>query len=129
MRLILIDQEAQDKLAKMVAFANANVVQEADILDMVAGKRAVVGDVEGYFCFIPDGVKIVLSIEQHETPERKLCRHLSVSVNGKDALPNPHVMELIMGFCGFKKQLSDCHLAIEDLEHGHAAINVLEIIE
>lgn len=75
---------------------------------------------------LPVGYVVTFSIEDGHPVGR--CRHMSMSVNRENKLPNEYVVWAIAEILGFNGMLSDCAVWLEDLKQGQA-VNVVEPIE
>lgn len=122
----LIDDEIREKFKVLVAHAEKNPLSMDDLEDMAKGKRTVVGDLSDFSAYLPFGYKVVLSIE-HQTGGK--VRHFSMSINKKNALPDPNTLQICMTLLGFKTSLFECMVDLEPIKPGYQAVNVLELIK
>lgn len=118
MRPLIIDEGVKASLKKMVDYAKANIV---DVKNPV-----VAGDNAGHVTILPFGYKVVFSIED-QLPG--LVWHLSVSVNTPGKVPNPLVCEELIKQIGFKNEMHDCRIDLEDIGPNHQAISLMELHE
>jgi len=58
-----------------------------------------------------------------------LIRHLSVSVRQPGRLPQPIAVKMIMEEFGFQTPLERCQFWREEIDPGHEAINVIELVK
>lgn len=66
----------------------------------------------------------------HEQQPGAVCRHLSVSVDGRPGMgPNPHAVEQIMAEFGFKNTLREVFAHVETLRDGRLVINAIEPLD
>lgn len=129
MALLIVDNNFQRNIKKLVDFARENPLSMDDLLDIYNGAMKVVGDTEGYYFVTPTGIKIVHCIEQQVAGE---VRYLSVSVPSDGSLPNPYLIMQIMEEVGFENKMEDCILDLEghDKDNRTAkAIAIREIIK
>lgn len=121
MRPLVIDEEAKIKLQTLKEFAERNPLSVDDLLDIHNKSEPPVGDREGFSCEIPFGFRIVFSVEpQPKGP----ARHLSISVDAPNRMPNPVAVQLLMQELGFDKELEECYVYFEDKN----AVNIIEYI-
>jgi hypothetical protein len=126
MRPFIIDDKLKTQIASLVAYAEKNPVSIDELLDTVNKQAKPVGDFSQHTLNLPFGYRIVYSIE--EQPKGKI-RHLSMSVNEDEKLPNEFVVREVMKLIGFKNELENCEVFLESISLSRQAVNVLEIIE
>jgi hypothetical protein len=126
MRPFIIDDKLKTQIASLVAYAEKNPVSMDELLDTVNKQAKPVGDFSQHTLNLPFGYRIVYSIE--EQPKGKI-RHLSMSVNEDEKLPNEFVVREVMKLIGFKNELENCMVKLENISPKRQAVNVLEIIE
>jgi hypothetical protein len=110
----------------LVAYAEKNPVSMDELLDTVNKQAKPVGDFSQHTLNLPFGYRLVYSIE--EQPKGRI-RHLSMSVNEDEKLPNEFVVREVMKLIGFKNELENCMVKLENISPKRQAVNVLEIIE
>jgi hypothetical protein len=121
MQVFLIDDQTKQQLQTLKEFAEKNPYTMDDLLDIYNNQAPPPREVDGYWCFVPIGIKVVFTIELQEHK----IRHMSVS--SSKGLPNPVIVEEIMKHLGFESaDLSTCHVS---LENNGTAINVIEVVK
>lgn len=66
----------------------------------------------------------------HEQQPGAVCRHMSISVDGKPGTgPSPHAVQAIMTEFGFKNELPAAYSYIDTLHDGRLVINVIEPLD
>jgi hypothetical protein len=125
-RPFIIDDNLRKKIASLVTHAEKNPFTMDDLLDIKNGREKPAGDYDEFTLNLPFGYRIVYSIE--EQPKGKI-RHLSMSVNEDEKLPNEFVVREVMKLIGFKNELENCEVFLESISLSRQAVNVLEIIE
>lgn len=125
MRILLIDDAIRARIAAIIEYAEANVIPIDEQLDVKNGELPPAGDNKAYRCIIPDGFRVIYTIEEH--PQGKV-RHLSMSVNVEGNCPSPEAVSMIMKEFGFKTRLAVAKVYLEDIGPNHKAVNVLEMI-
>ena len=125
MTLLILGEGENEKLKTLKEYAEQHPVSLDDLFDQVNGERDSVGTMPEYTRHIPDGFKIVFSIEKQPPGD---IRHMSVSC--KKEAPPVEAVKLIIEKLGYKHQLESgkCHIYMEDVDDGVQAVNVIEII-
>jgi len=127
LRLLLIDQEVQAQIKKVIEYADSHRVTMDDILDVMNGTGTKAGDNKENVLEIQMGYRVVFSIEEQPIGP---VRHLSISVDGdvKD-MPSVQSVKLIMSEFGFENALENCHVFLEDCKGlgGRKAVNIVEL--
>jgi hypothetical protein len=126
MRLLVIDSNIREKIAALVKYAEENPVSIDELLDTINKQAKPVGDFSQHTLNLPFGYRLVYSIE--EQPKGRI-RHLSMSVNEDEKLPNIEVVKEVLKIIGFKNELENCMIKLENISPKRQAVNVLEIIE
>lgn len=125
-RPLILDEEAIEKINRMVAHAETHIFTMDDLLDIYNKQGTIAGDMEEFTVVLPFGYRIVFSIEV-QNPGK--MRHLSMSVDEDGKLPNPVAVQEIMKATGFTNELENCLVKLEDISPTRQAINVMEVIE
>lgn len=126
MRVLIIGPKEKEKLQRLKEFAEANPIQYAEMMKIMNGKKNPVGDDPRFVAYIPEGFRVVYSVEAQKAG---LMRHCSISVRGNGKLPNvAAVDELIklLGFSGIHEGAANN--AYIWLENDDSAINILELL-
>lgn len=113
MRVLVLDDEAKTEIARVLEYAEAHRMTIQEMHARIAVPDVSVGDDPNHVCYIKDGFKCVLSIEQQPAP-LNWCKHLSVSVANIDRVPNIPAVELLMKEFGMNRPLKDCHVYMEE---------------
>jgi len=121
MRLLIINDESRALIKKVIEYAESHIYSLDDLLDIKNKQLSVAGDEPEFSCEIPDGFRVVYTIENQ--PMGKV-RHISISIKTDEPnkLPNPAAVEMIIAEFGFKNKLQDCHVSLEK----DIAINVID---
>lgn len=126
MRPLLMDDEQKQKIAKVVAYAEAHPYSRPYMQERVAlaGLKQDVapGDDPNFRCEIPFGFKCVFTIEEQPVG---WCRHLSVSVDNPTKVPSIPAVEMLMKEFGFKGPLKECYVYMEE-DISPKAVNIIE---
>ena len=85
LRALVIDDEARAEIARVVKHAADNFITKEQLLERVNHPDQSIGDDLNHVCDIQDGFRCVLSIEQQPFG---WCKHLSVSIDEVEKLPN-----------------------------------------
>jgi hypothetical protein len=100
MRALVIDPEAQKRIALVMDWAARHPVNTVQLMRMALGREAPVGDDPNFVVEVFDGFRAVFSLE--EQPHVGLCRHLSVSVAATGKYPAVDAVEEFMKQFGFE---------------------------
>jgi hypothetical protein len=125
-RPFIIDDNLRKKIASLVTHAEKNPFTMDDLLDIKNGREKPAGDYDEFTLNLSFGYRIVYSIE--EQPKGRI-RHLSMSVNEDEKLPNEFVVKEVMKLIGFKNELENCMVKLENISPKRQAVNVLEILK
>lgn len=123
MRALIIDEAVKTGIAELIATANAHRHSAATLKRLMTGDLPPAGDYKQHTILIPDGFRVVFSIEEQPLG---WCRHLSVSINDPNKYPHEVAVEMIMQEFGMGL-LKDCiHVWVEEEVR---AINILSLME
>lgn len=112
MRYLEINAEAQQKAKAVTAYAREHIYD-------LAQNTTIPGDNPNFVCQL-NSYRCVFTFTREKEPDRRLWRHLSVSVPS-DNYPNPVAMAMIAGLFGF----SDYEQGVElNLQRGTWLMNV-----
>ncbi len=127
MALLIMDEEFNNNILKLIDFAQNNPFTMDDLLDMMNGDLKSAGDTEGYFFVTSTGIKIVHCIEKQVKGDVRYC---SIGLSNTDNLPHPALVIQIIEILRFKNRLSDCIVDIEKAKDNKPmAISIREMIE
>lgn len=123
-RPLIIDKDMTDQIESLVKYAESNPITMDYLLDQKNGEERPPGDFNEYTRVLPFGYRVVFTIEFQ--PAGKV-KHLSMSVDEDEKLPNEIAVQEIMNLIGFKNELRKCMVKLENTSPKRKAINVLEI--
>lgn len=127
MTALILDGHGQAELARVREYAEANQLSYAQMLRLAQGKLDPPGDDANRRCHLERGYRVVYTIEDHGS---RVMRHLSVSLDNRNAAPHPHAVAMIAKELGFsvddKLSFGRGTIIVEDHVHGWFAPNVLE---
>lgn len=126
MRPLIIDNNVKEQIAKVIDHAKQNIFSVDDLLDVMNKEISKAGDSEGFTVVIPVGYTCVFSYENQPIG---LARHLSISVDEPDKMPNVESVKEIMNQFGFESELEQCIVGIEKLEESYNAISIAELVK
>jgi hypothetical protein len=104
-RILQIDEKAKEAILKLKTYAENHKVNLEIIKQMASGIKQPVGDDSNFSCYLHDGFRIVYSIEEQPAG---LFRHISISIDDLEKLPNVFATETIINEFGFKGTISNC---------------------
>ena len=133
LEILILDDEVQDNIKKLIQYAELNVVSYEVMVDMYNKMKneepiTPIGDDPNHFIYLPMDIRVAFSIEVHPVGE---CKHISIS--SKNGEPNLNDVALVMSYFGFRSDLNGglatCQAYIEnyvidDVEY--SAFNVIE---
>ncbi len=107
LELLIMDDEVQKSIKTLINYAENHVVSYERMVEMNEQMKndeptETIGDNPNHVVDLPLGFRVAFSIEVHPIGE---CRHISVSVN--DEQPSTHDLLLVLGYFGFKTNLTD----------------------
>jgi hypothetical protein len=122
--LIVTDTE-RALIRGMIAHAERNVISIERFQRMIIGEEKPVGDDPDFVCVIPLGYRCVFTLDEQPCG---LCRHLSVSVLGQGAAPNPAAVEMLAAEFGFRGGVKDMFAVwTEPVPPKKVAVNFLQL--
>jgi hypothetical protein len=123
MRAMIITDEVQARIKEVMRYAEKHIFSMDDMLDIMNKQREPPGNDPNHVVHIPIGYKVVFTMDNQNIG---ICKHISISVDRPDKLPNPIVVENILQEFGIWTPLEDLVISFEDLTHGYQAITVVE---
>ena len=93
MRVLAINESVKAEIKQVIANAEQHRYDLAMMRKLISGDLPPAGDHARHVTIIPDGYRVVFSIEEQPIG---WCRHHSVSVDKKGKYPTPQAVELIM---------------------------------
>jgi hypothetical protein len=119
MTSLIYNKETREVLAKLKLHAEERPFMEDELRAIKDGLKLPAGDQNGYFAFIPEGIKVVFT---HEILAGYRVKHASFSqANG--VLPNERIVEILVQLLGIKGKMEDLYGYVE----GNSIVNVIEI--
>ena len=123
MRPLIIDNITKVEAEELKNFAEDNIFNTDRMLDVKNGAAKPAGDDPNYVMNIKSGYRIVYSVEQLG---ERMFDHMSISVNDKEAMPNPIAVDEILDLFGFDKIESGKNaITLEHLDDGGKAVNII----
>ena len=123
MRPLIIDNRIKVEAEELKIFAEDNVFDTDRMLDVKNGHSKPAGDDPNYTMNIEMGYRIVYSVEQLGD---RMFDHISISVDDKETMPNPHSVDSILDLFGFDSIKSGKNaITLENLPQGGKAVNVI----
>ena len=123
LRPFIVDDDIREQFSNLVSYAEKHPLSIDDILDTMNKEVLPVGDDPNHVINMPFGYRIVYSVENQ--PSGKV-RHLSMSVDEDDKCPNMAAVQETMKMLGFKNDIENCYVKLENISPKRKAINVLE---
>lgn len=122
MRPLIIDSDAQKRIAKVLAYAESHKFTKNQMVLLSQGYGVVAGDNPEFCCHLEVGFRVVFCIEEQRIGWSK---HLSVSVDDPEKVPSIEAVKLIMKEFGIESPLEKgvCHCWME--EGTFKAVNIL----
>jgi hypothetical protein len=124
MRALLLDEEAQEKIARCRRYAEENRLSMERILQLNDERKSPGEADPNYLCEVRFGYRICFTIEQQQVG---WCRHISISVDTPGMFPNVFAVDLLLSEFGFRGSIQRGGV-IKYLE-AETAINVLELFD
>lgn len=118
---LIITDETQKKIDALIRNAQLRPYTMDDLLDIKNGAMIPPGDEPDFRIEIPVGYRVVYTIE-HQV-DRKFI-HMSISVAGKNKLPDPIVVGIILQLFHVENELPDCIISIEHFAPEHQAVSI-----
>lgn len=124
MRALIINDAVKASIARLEAFAQANIASWADVQSMATSALPPLGDDPRRTLVIPFGFRCVLSYEMQRAIK---CRHLSVSVDQPGKMPHEQAVDEIAKLFGFTQGIHGLSVTVWTEQIGdHRAINLVE---
>jgi hypothetical protein len=127
MSVLVIGPEEKEDIKQLITYAENNVIKLDRLKAMVAKQAPPVGDLPGYRMILPNGYRVVYSVEEQPSG---LFRHISISL--KNGSPPPPAIDMIIAEFGFKTKLENGRVRsgpVSQLWLEGTALNLLEKIE
>lgn len=128
---LVIDDEVRAQIKACIELAEANPVDMPALMEWIntpVVKERHAARMNQQTITIPMAYLVTYSIEDGHPVGR--CRHLSMSVQRKDRVPNQHGLWMVAQEFGFWGTLQDCAAVWEENLQGHGvAINVVQPVK
>jgi hypothetical protein len=121
MRPLCLDERAIEKINSIKQYAEENFLTIEDMLAL-----APIGDNPNFSCSLDFGYRVAFSVEKQPSG---WARHISISVDTKNKLPNPGAVQELLPYFGIKKPLEECIIYVEEITSEFSAVNVICPIE
>ena len=125
-----IGPEEVQALRRLRKHAEENPFTLEDMMGRMENPEAgAPGDNPRFVTYIPDGFRVVFTIEEHLQKSSGLpvrLRHLSVSAPDEGMAPNFSAMQMIMQPLGFEERLLDSMAKVHVYMENNTIVNVLE---
>jgi hypothetical protein len=99
MRALIIDSSVKARIAHLKEYADRHRLNLIELKHMMAEKE-VIGDNPLYAVNIPDGFRVVFTIEE-QPPPMGWSRHISISIPRNTHGPNPFIVNELLTEFGF----------------------------
>lgn len=130
-RALMIGARERSEISSLILKASTRITPLAD-MERAANHKTRTGDAfnamnEASTIDLPIGYAVTYT---HEEQPGAICRHMSISVDGKPGTgPSPHAVAMIMEEFGFKNPLSAAFTYLDTLRDGRLVINVIEPLD
>jgi len=104
MRLLQINDETNEDIAKVVKYANEHKFTIDQMKLLMAGDIEPPGDNPDYMLYINNGYRVVYSLEEQPIG---WCHHISISVDKEKKYPHGIATQMIMGAFGMDGNLKN----------------------
>jgi hypothetical protein len=133
--IIAFDTNSRKKIREIIEFSFKNIIPLTELRKEGKLKKGedlpLPGDKENHTITVPEGFKIVYSVENQGDNENQLglCKHISMSTDIPGELPHPLAIQMAMLEFGFENKLYETFFWPEEFGgNTQIAINVLEPI-
>jgi len=123
MRILQIDHNTREDIAKVLKYADEHRYSEAMMKLVMAGDIKPAGDDPGFLVHIHDGYRVIYSLEEQPLG---WCSHISISVDRSKKYPHEMAVQEILGAFGMKKDFNECIKIWMD--EGTESINILQVV-
>lgn len=133
LEILILEDEVQKNIKKLIQYAELNVVSYDTMVDMTNKMKneepvVPIGDNPNHFIYLPLDIRVAFSLEEHPIGE---CRHISITC--KNSVPELHDVNLIMSYFGFRSNLNggliSCQAYIENYVINDVEYSALNVIE
>ena len=127
----MIGARERAEISELIEKAEKRVTPLAD-MERAANFKKKTGDAfnamnEASTIDLPLGYAVTYT---HEEQPRAICRHISISTDGKPGTgPSPHAVSAIITEFGFKNPLERAFTYLDTLRDGRLVVNVIEPLD
>lgn len=114
MSVLAFDENIRQQIRNVADYANLNIYQLDDILDMMNDQMAVSGERPEHLVLVPIGRWICYYLVDH--PEHGRCHYFQIKPDASGKLPDKHTIEYIVKEFGIESPLLDKHISIDKME-------------
>jgi len=111
MNLFAFDQNIRRQIRSVIDYANLNIYNVDDILDMMNDQMVIPGDKPGHLVLVPIGRWICYYIVDH--PEKGRCHYFSVKPDASGKLLDKPEIEYLLKEFQIETPLLDKHVSID----------------
>ena len=128
MNPLVIDQEVQEKIKKLIKHATNNPTSLETMMKLAQGEPVPAGLNADFTIDIPTAYAVTYT---HEEQPAGMCKHLSISVHTKGRFPHPEAVQMLMNEFGFTNNLYECAKAgsIWEEKFGEEQQSAMNIVE
>jgi hypothetical protein len=121
------ERELLRQLRELAALHPVDMQGLTERLKLPALKKRHMRQMTAQTVYLPAAYAVTLSIEFNH-PQGRTARHMSMSVDREDRIPNQHAVWMVAEELGFTGALSDCIVWLEDLQGHGKAINIVQLL-
>lgn len=131
MRALMIGAKEKAAIAELIDKALLRPTPR-DVMERATAHKNKTGDAfnamnEASTIELPIGFAVTYT---HEEQPGAVCRHMSVSVDGKPGTgPDPHAVAMLMEEFGFKNRFGEAFMHLDTMRDGSLVINVIEPLD
>ena len=111
MTMLAFDENIRQQIRKVVDYANQNIYELDDILDMMNTQMSTPGEKPEHLILVPMGRWICYYLVNH--PEYGRCHYFSFSPDASDRLPDKPMIEYVLKEFDVDTPLLDQHIYID----------------
>jgi hypothetical protein len=124
LRPLVLTETERALIRQVIDHAAHHVLNRSRIEKIIAGKEEPPGNTPEFTCVIPLGYRCVFTLEEQPPG---ICRHLSISVLGEGAAPNPEAVEALATEFGFRGGLTEMDAVYpETIAKNKCAVNLVQ---
>lgn len=119
MSVFAFDNFIRQQITKVIDYANDNIYQSDDILDMMNGQMDIPGTKQEHQVLVPMGRWICYYVVDH--PNKGRCHYFQIKPDASGQFPDRHMLDYIMKEFGIERPLLDEHIKIDE-KYAHTNI-------